>query len=134
MKTNIFICFIAFASILWVGNAQAQTQWTLGQSTGNVEFYYSITACGADSVVFLKFVNSNNTGVKVTWNEVFDTQEEAGAKGYFGPKTLVLQPGTTEQSDCSSVDCPDCLILPTEVSPAYPANIRHFAFSDVTVH
>jgi hypothetical protein len=126
-------CFILIVFLALSGSSHAQSPWVLSQSKGNVELYYRIDVCGADSVVFLKFVNNNPAVVTVHWKELFDTQLEAGAAGFSGAKTLVLPPGVTEGNDCSQNTLPDCVILPAEVSPAYQAQIRGFAFTDIVI-
>ena len=135
MKKNIkSLIFIFITAIALNAKVHAQTTWHLSQSVGNVDFYYSISACNADTVVLLKFVNNNSGNVTVTWKEVFETQFGSGIVGYYGPKQMILVPGTTEQTNCSSSDLPDCIILPTEVHPTYVAQIRNFGFADITVN
>ncbi len=131
IKTLIFI-FITCIAIH--ARVNAQTTWHLSQSVGNVDFYYSITTCNDDSVVFLKFVNNNSGNVAITWKEVFDTQYESGVTGFFGPKQMTLPPGITEQSSCSATTCTNCLITKDKVNPGYRANIYSFSFADISVN
>jgi hypothetical protein len=131
IKSLIFI-FITFIAIN--ARVNAQTTWHLSQSVGNVDFYYSITTCNADSAVLLKFVNNNSGSVTVTWKEVFETQYGSGLPGYFGTKQMTLAPGITEQANCSSTTCAKCLITADRVNPGYMAKIYSFSFADITVN
>jgi len=110
-----------------------QVQWVLGQTVSNVNFYYSIETCGADTIVLLKFENTNSQPVTVSWNEQFDTQLYQQAIGYYGTKTLVLPTGITEDTNCASVTIPECIIFPNEVDPSYFAEIAAFSFVAINV-
>lgn len=135
MKKYIQTLFLVFTTIIaFNAKVHAQTIWTLSQTVGNVDCYYRLTPCNADTVVFLKFVNRNNSSKTVSWKEVFDTQFAGGVIGFFGRRQMTLSPGTTEQSVCGDVLYPDCLILPSEVSAIYVAKIYRFSFADITVN
>jgi len=125
----IFIIAIALNA-----KVHAQAAWRLSQSKGNVDFYYSISTCNADTVVLLKFVNKNSVSVKVGWKEVFETQYGKGMAGYSGAKQMTIAPGVTEETNCLSASKPDCIIRSDEVHPAYIARIRNFSFAEITVN
>lgn len=134
MKRKIkLVCLIAFATIVWNGNASAQT-WTLAQTIDSVDLFYSITTCGSDRVVFLKFVNNKSNNVTVNWSEVFDTQLAQNVTGYSSPKQLNIAPGVTKQANCSSTATPECIIRGGDVNPTYIAVILSFKFTNITVH
>ncbi len=136
MKTKIKLLYLIALAIMTAASEKtnAQTLWTLSQTVSNVDFYYSMNVCASDTVVFLKFENNNTGNVTITWDEVFETQAGPGIVGFYGPKVLTLAPGITEQVDCVATIYPDCLILTSEVSPAYPAVILSFGFANVTVN
>lgn len=135
MKTikQISLIMAAFALMLVSESAKAQVNWTLSQSVGNVDFYYSIQTCGSDTVVFLKFVNNNTASVTVSWNELFDSQAGAAQPSHYSTRQLTIAPGVTQQADCLDTTCPDCLILPEEMMQTYKAVVTGFAFAAITV-
>jgi hypothetical protein len=108
-------------------------EWILDKTVSNVDFYYLISECEGKKVVFLKFINRNNSKVKVSWKEIFSTQFEKNRAGYKGPKQLVLSKGETAQTNCNQVNIKECLVQPSEVSTTYLAEITSFSFSDVQV-
>jgi hypothetical protein len=108
-------------------------EWILDKTVSNVDFYYMISECDGKKVVFLKFVNRNNSKVKVSWKEVFSTQFEKKREGFKGKKELVLSKGETSESACNQVNVKECFVLPSEVSATYLAEISSFTFSDVQV-
>lgn len=113
------------------GAATSKTHWILDKTVNNVDFYYQISKCNDDVVVFLKFDNRNRFNVKITWKEMFTTQGGEQSR-YWGAKDLVLRPGVLAQTDCATVVNSKCLILPADVHPAYYAKIAAFEFKDVT--
>lgn len=129
----LLISFVVVALSIVTLKSQAQTNWTLDQTVGGVEFYHQITQCNGYTVVFLKFNNTTGHNVSISWKEVFDTQVETGVLGWRGPKQMILIPGTTLRDNCTDTNHPECLIVPLDVSPAYPALIRAFAFANITV-
>jgi hypothetical protein len=135
MKKQIIKMFLVAAFTAVAGfnyDARAQVAWTLSQSVGNVDCYYSITQCGSDNVVFLKFVNNNSGSATISWNEVFTTQAGTGQQSGV-TKQLTLAPGTTMQIDCADSSHPECLIGPADITVTYLAVISDFNFSNISV-
>ncbi len=112
--------------------AAGTATWTLDATVNDVECYYKIENCNGSTIVFLKFNNKNANNVKITWNEVYTTQLEKAAPGFFGQRELVLLPGVTSEYDCNGVH--EVLVLRTaQISPAYPVEVKQFNFSNITV-
>lgn len=114
-------------------NAFPADTWVFDKTVQNVDLYHMITACEGQKVVFLKFNNRNMYKVKISWKEVFVTQMEKAREGFRGMKQLILPPGETAQSDCTDVKNKECLIVASQVSPAYPAEIIQFEFKNINV-
>jgi hypothetical protein len=135
MKTIklLSISFVVLAMCLVSLKTQAQDNWRLDQTMEGIDFYHQIAQCNGDSVVFLKFVNSNSHNVSITWTEVFDTQTETGVLGFRGTRQIILTPGTTLQVDCADTNHPECLIVALDVTPTHKVVIRSFAFANITV-
>jgi len=112
--------------------ATGTSSWTLDATVSNVECYYKIESCNGSTIIFLKFNNKNANNVKITWNEVFKTQIDNSLTGFQGQKELVLLPGSTADYDCNGVN--EILITRSaQISPAYPADVKQFKFSNLTV-
>ena len=114
-------------------NKPAADTWVFDKTVQNVDLYHMITECEGKKVVFLKFNNRNLYKVKISWKEVFVTQMEKAREGFRGMKQLVLPPGETAQSDCTDVKNKECIIISSQVSPAYPAEILKFEFKDINI-
>ena len=112
---------------------KAQTNWTQDQTLNGVKCYHKIEQCNGVNVVFLKFDNTTNGILYISWKEVFNTQLENNIEGWKGVKQMTLAPGVTEQSNCSDNRTPSCLLVPLDASPAYPAVISNFSFSNLSV-
>ena len=122
------------AGLLPNGNGKpAADTWVFDKTVQNVDLYHMITACEGRKVVFLKFNNRNAYKVKISWKELFVTQMEKAREGFRGMKQLVLPPGETAQSDCTDVKNKECIIVSSQVSPAYPAEILQFEFKNINV-
>jgi hypothetical protein len=134
-KKNKFLLIIVFAiAALAIGKTgNAQTPWVLAQSVSNVNFYYQLSDCGGDEVVFLKFENNNPGTVTVTWDELFDTQGGTAQPGQWGTLHKTLPTGTTQQADCTDSTCAECLITPEKMMQTYKAVASGFAYSNITV-
>ncbi len=107
--------------------------WILDKSISNVDFYHMIKECNGSKVVVVKFHNKNSYNVDVNWSESFSTQSEENVKGFKGVKNVMLHPGVTSFSDCSSENHKKFMTTNEEVSPAYVAVISKFDFIDVQV-
>jgi hypothetical protein len=107
--------------------------WILDTTVNGVEFYHSIQECNGKQVVLLKFNNKNSASVKVSWKELFTTQVEAKAPGGAGQKELVIPKGVTMPANCTDAVNKKNIILSSEVSPAYVAEIKGFAYKDILV-
>jgi hypothetical protein len=115
------------------GKQNFDVDWQLDATVSGVQFYHSITGCNGKKVVFLKFVNTNNYQVKIAWKEVFATQADQKVEGFLGQKKLLLSPGETSETDCENARRKECLILPSQVSPTYNADILKFDYKEITV-
>lgn len=127
--TSFVLLTLSFLNL----ESQAQSNWTLDQSVKGVEFYHQLTQCDGNTVVFLKFKNTTNQNVLITWNEVFGTQLKTGVSGWKGSKQLVLSPGTTLQANCTDLTHPECLVVSLDIAPTHKSLIRSFAFANITV-
>ena len=107
--------------------------WILDKSINNVDFYHMIKECNGNKVVAVKFHNKNKYNVDVNWSESFSTQLEENATGAKGVKNLILHPGVTSYSDCSSQNHRKFMTNNEEVSPAYEAVISKFDFINIQV-
>ena len=108
-------------------------EWILHSTIRNVDFYYRISDCNGNNVVFLKFNNRNGKEVKISWKEIFKTQFDTQKEGFKGTKQLSLPPGETAASDCASSSVKQCIVFASQVTPAYNAEIRQFSFKNITV-
>jgi hypothetical protein len=113
--------------------ASPAPEWVLFATVSNVDFYYQITDCSGKNVVLLKFNNRNASKVKVSWKEVFTTQFEKDKSGLAGTKQLLVATGETFEAACSDVKIKELVILPSQVNPAYSADIKKFSFKDIVV-
>ncbi len=114
---------------------QPADSWIFDKSVGNVDFYHKISNCQGQNVVFLKFENNNKHNVKISWKEVFVTQqEEAKKEGFKSEKKLTLIPGQTEASGCEDTINKACIILPEQAFPTHKVAILQFEFKDITVN
>ena len=112
----------------------SKRNWILDKSIDNVDFYYSITTCNGESVVFLKFDNKNTYDVKISWEESFiTTQVKEKRNGFNGVKNLVLHRGITAQEDCENIRYKECFILPVQVNPAYKPIVEVFEYKSIQV-
>lgn len=110
------------------GNAS----WVLDATVNNVECYYKIITCNGATTVLLKFNNKNTNSVKITWEELFQSQFEKNLPGINGQKELILLPGNTADNDCNTVN-PITVIHSFQISPTLPTEIKLFTFSNVKV-
>lgn len=106
--------------------------WTLDTTVSDVQCYYKIVSCNDRSVVLLRFNNQNDGAVKITWQEEFKTQLNDNEPGFYGPKELTLNPGESDEYDCSSDN--SCVIRHSQVQPTYPAEISGFRFIEINVN
>ncbi len=107
--------------------------WILDKSVSNVDFYHMIKECNGSKVVVVKFHNKNSYHVDVNWSESFSTQLEQNVIGAKGIKNIILQPGITSFSDCSSQNHRKFMTTNDEVSLAYVAVISKFDFINIQV-
>ncbi|WP_181304439.1 hypothetical protein [Rufibacter sp. XAAS-G3-1] len=110
------------------------TKWVFHSEVKGVKIYYQINTCEKQSVVFLKFNNTNSKKVSVTWKEAFYTKQVPEEKdSHKGTKQLTLPPGETSQSDCSAVRIKECITFSHEAIPTYIADITEFKIKDIHV-
>lgn len=109
-------------------------EWTLSQTLNGVDCYHGFIECNGRKAVVLKFDNKNNTSVSIKWKQAFTTKEiKEKTRGASGEKFLVLPPGQTEAVNCAEAKNIQCVVLPSEASVAYGANITGFYFEDLSV-
>ncbi|TVQ09081.1 MAG: hypothetical protein EA361_15875 [Bacteroidetes bacterium] len=148
MKKTIIIPVLLSLFIIWGSNIKALTpeglslttemseDWTLDQSTSNVDFYYRIDNCNGEKAVLLRIVNRNDFEVQVNWKEFFtDANTRRTMEGFASEKELTLAAGRTiEARNCSDYDKTECLILSSMVSPTRVVRIQDFEFRSITVN
>ena len=115
------------------GTKQDQLNWQLDATVNNVQFYHSIIDCNGKKAVILKFINKNNYKVKVSWKEVFTTQQGPQIEGFSGQKTLVIDLGETKETECDNASKKNLVIKPEQVAPTYVAEISKFEYKSITV-
>ncbi|MFT3705755.1 MAG: hypothetical protein QM802_25525 [Agriterribacter sp.] len=108
--------------------------WQLDKTVAGVDFFYAISSCNGDNVVFLKMNNKNQYSVEVSWKEVFQTQLAKDKEGLAGAKKIVLAKGETLESDCDHPTQPSLLIHSSQVDPTYVVTISKFNYKDVSVN
>ena len=106
--------------------------YTLDTTSGGVECYHQLSQCNGNTVVMLKFNNTNTSSVTISWKQLFATTEFPAITQGYKDRQLVLAPGETVAIDCNDAAHIACIIGPDDVSPAYIAVITQFAFKDVT--
>lgn len=135
MKKSIFFTIMLSVG-LFMGSISHgfASDWTLNKSTGNVDFYYKIGECNGQDAIFLKIVNKNNYGVKVTWTDVVnDNVSGMNVEARYGLKEHIVAPGASLQSDCSEAESSDLIVLAIKIIPTHKADITNFEFKNVKV-
>jgi hypothetical protein len=51
-----------------------ELNWQFDKTASGVDFFYAISSCDGQDVVFLKMKNKNKYSVEISWKEVFQTQ------------------------------------------------------------
>ncbi|MCY7422714.1 MAG: hypothetical protein LH478_13345 [Chitinophagaceae bacterium] len=133
IKIAIYILLVTIWAPKVVVAGDATINWKLDKVTNGVEFYHALQDCGGKNVVFLMLKNKNKFQVKITWQEVFSTQEGPGIKGYSGKKSIELASGELKETSCTNPRNKKLIILPEQVQPTYIASISNFSYSDITV-
>ena len=115
-------------------NKLAELKWQLDKTISGVEFFYAISSCGGQDVVFLKMKNNNNYSVEISWKEVFQTQLAKEKEAFTGGKKIVLPPGELLESDCTHPANPSLLTRSSQVDPTYVVTISKFNYKDILVN
>ena len=111
-----------------------ETEWKLDKTVHNVRFYHSVVSCNGKNVVLLKLLNMNSYKVSVSWKELFVTKQiREKSAGASGKKELILAPGEISASGCQETKNRSLVILPSDISPAYEADVEKFEFSEIAV-
>ena len=137
-KSVLMLIFIFLTGILSSSRSEVSasplpgSDWILDQTVGNVDFYYKIVMCEGFNTIVLKFNNKNTGDVKIAWKEVIKTQYEETVSPAPGMKEIILKPGETSEDNCNDVNS-SAIIRVNQISPAYPAEIKDFRFSDISV-
>lgn len=81
-----------------------QDDWQLAASKEGVEAYYRISTCNNESVVFLKFVNTTDQAVTISWHEEYLFTGE-GDYIRVNPDgfELGIPTGEMEGTDCDNI-------------------------------
>ena len=106
--------------------------WQLETTVNGVEFYYAISKCNTENVVFLKMKNKNNYNVQVSWKEVFQTQLEKNKETGVEKKITIL-PGETFESDCTNIVHPELVIFSSQINPTYIVSISKFNYKNIMI-
>ena len=70
----------------------------------------------------------------VSWKELFVTKQiREKSAGASGKKELILAPGEISASGCQETKNRSLVILPSDISPAYEADVEKFEFSEIAV-
>lgn len=142
LLTSALLLIFFFSNSFFITPANLKTStaknhytvdWQLDKTVAGVEFYHSISTCNGKSVVFLKLVNTNSYSVKASWKELFTTQFDKQVEGYRGKKNLVLSPGETSETSCSTARHKELVVLSSQITPTYDAEISNFSFKDISV-
>ena len=140
MKQKILMLFtsLLFYNFIFAQNKMVLPDnagiWILDKTVANVDFYHMIKECSGNTVVLLKFNNNSNFQVKVSWKDVFVTEQVSEKQeAFYGNKILVLSPGQVMSSDCGKLENSVCMILPKNAILHYKADIRNFEFKDIIV-
>jgi hypothetical protein len=114
-------------------NIQELREYTLTNTTSNVQFFKTTATCQGKAAILLKFNNRNDHDVKVTWKELFVTSQVTQETEGFREKEIILPPGVTSVSDCNDANHRDLIVAADNVSPTYSADILEFKFKDIRV-
>ena len=134
----VFFCVFSNSSeakpiipVLYYSISTVDSAWVLQTELKDVKAYYKITQCGNEQVVFLKFVNSGNTSVTVTWDDQMQfSGETTPRKIKSTTSSLILLPGEISLLSCNDISNPILISKPTE-NPV--VNIESFSFLNITV-
>lgn len=132
--SSLFIIPNGYALTNFKGVYSIRDQWVFHSEVSGVKIYYQISSCENQSVVYLKFDNTNKRPVRIAWKEIFTTKQiSEEQEGYLGQKQLTLSPGITSQSDCSPIKVKECVTLAQQALPTYKADILKFNLKDISV-
>jgi hypothetical protein len=137
----LVLCFVLLPGFLFAQNKTASKKspvvngWTLNATVNGVECFYKITQCAEKKVVLLRFNNTTNKPVNISWGERFVVKSGStnANKTSYGKKQLKLSPGITEQADCGSSVRLELIAMPVQTTPVYTEEVITFDFSDLTV-
>lgn len=111
-----------------------QTNWQLKSSVNGIQFYSAITNCNGSPAVILKFVNTTQNELKISWKEAFQVKGSAEKiEAFYGEKELTIAPGETAATGCAEVKNRKCVILPQEAIPTQKVTITDFEFREIKV-
>lgn len=157
LKSLLIVCsFFFYSSYAMVNNSQAfnncfyennqpktnvyllkenyNDSWILDKTINNVDFYHKIVTCEDKKAVLLKFDNKNSFSVKISWKQIVNSKQEPNATDEFSSlNTLIVNSGSVEATDCSDNNNDLLVVLPSEASPMYMADILSFSFSNIVV-
>lgn len=135
------VCLVLLPGYLSAQNKTAQKKavvndgWTLNATVNGVQCFYKIAQCAEKKVVLLRFNNTTNKPVNISWNERFVVKNGSSNanKASYNKKQLRLPAGVTEQGDCGSSARLELIAMPVQTTPVYTEEIVSFDFSDLTV-
>lgn len=137
MYTSIFCRrtgLLLFLCLYFTVPSFGQINWQLKSTVNGIQFFSAITNCNGNPAVILKFVNTTQNEMKISWKEVFQVKESGEkTEAFYGAKVLILSPGETSATGCSEVKNRKCLILPQDAIPTQKVTITDFEFREISV-
>ena len=136
------LCFALLPGYLLAQNKTAQKKpvvkddWTLDATVNGVQCFYKITECAEKKVVLLRFNNTTNKPLNVSWNERFVVKNGStnANETSYSKKQIRLLPGVTEQAECGSSALRELIAMPVQKTPVYTADILSFVFYELVVN
>jgi len=109
-------------------------KWILDTTVEGVKCYYKFTTChnGEDTIIFLRFDNTNSNSVMISWEETFKTQKEESVVGIQGTKKMELSKGKTKNISCDNGESL-LYVHPSDANQTYSVQILDFKFTNVKV-
>jgi hypothetical protein len=120
----------ALLIVLMLSNKAGFSQelnWTHHSTVKGVECSYAISACENESIVYLKFKNTNAMSVGVAWGEEYSTSNGDIKSG--NKKTYILSVGEIFETDCSNAIHPILIVVDAGENDV----IETFNFVDIQV-
>lgn len=120
----------ALLIVLMLSNNASFSQelnWRHHSTVKGVECSYAISECENESIVYLKFKNTNAMSVGIAWGEEYSTSNGDTRSG--NKKTYILSVGEVFETNCSNAVHPILIV----VNPGENDIIETFNFVDIQV-